>query len=327
MSDPPALSAKADVQPMLFIIKSSRSLMQALLLCLLALAPISCWAENLKVIVLLSDNSAPYLSFANALSKNLPASIQTTVFEHPDRPALDASQADLIIAVGTNAAELAVTQTGTPVLAVMISKTSFEDLLAQSSPKKTAPAISAIYLNQPWDRQLDFLQAALPKRHKIGLLYSRDSRIDTAPLRQAIANRGGSLIAQPVSSADGLFSSLKNVLDDSDVLLAIPDGSIYSSSNIRNILLTSYRQKVPLVGLSQSYVNAGALCAIFSTPEQLAEQTSSTVILFARTRRLPGSQYPAAYTIAVNQQVARSLGIVLPSPEAIRGQMDKAKEE
>ena len=42
---------------------------------------------------------------------------------------------------------------------------------------------------------------------------------------------------------------------------------------MRNILLTSYRRGVPLVGLSQAYVNAGALAAIFSTTEQLAEQT------------------------------------------------------
>jgi hypothetical protein len=42
---------------------------------------------------------------------------------------------------------------------------------------------------------------------------------------------------------------------------------------------------------------------------------------------LPEPQYPDAFTIAVNQQVARSLGIELRSPEAIRSQMDKAKEE
>jgi hypothetical protein len=50
------------------------------------------------------------------------------------------------------------------------------------------------------------------------------------------------------------------------------------------------------------------------------------VIFFARDRQLPAPQFPAAYTIAVNQQVARSLGIELSSPEAIRSQMDKMKE-
>ena len=290
-------------------------------------APVSCWAQELNLVILLSDNTAPYLSFAKKLKDSLPASVQATVIEHPENYPSSARQADLIITAGMKATELAATQTSIPVLAVMIPKASYESLLAQKSLQNPARMISAIYLDQPWDRQLDFVRAALPERRKIGLLYSEDTRIDVARLHQDIAHRGGSLIARPVRSAEGLYSSLESVLEDSDVLLAVPDSSIYSSNNIRNILLTSYRYHIPLIGLSQSYVNAGALCAIFSTPEQLAEQASITTSLFSRTRQLPGSKYPAAFTIAVNQQVARSLGIELPSPDVIRNQMDKVKSK
>lgn len=282
-------------------------------------------AETLTVRLIMSDSSPPYQQFAAMFNKALAASkVDVLVTESLD---FNGPNTDLIVAVGMKATKLAATQTGTPVLAVMIPKMGYEELLAQIPQKKPTRTISAIYLDQPWDRQLDFLQVALPKRHRIGLLYSSDSRFDIARLRQEIANRDGSLVAQPVRSADRLFSSLENVLDDSDVLLAIPDSAIYNSSNIRNILLTSYRHGIPLIGLSQSYVSAGALCAIFSTPEQLAEQASSAALLFARTRQLPGSQYPVAFTIAVNQQVARSMAIELPSPDAIRSQMDKSKEE
>lgn len=301
--------------------------MRALLLCLLVLVPISCWAENLKVLVVLSDNSAPYQFFANALNKSLPASMRATVLEHPEQFSPDVSQADLIVAVGMKATESAVEQADVPVLAAMIPRTAYEELLAQASHKKSTRSISAIYLDQPWVRRIDFWHAALPDRHRIGLLHSPDTHIDVARLRHDVAQRGGTLVAQPVRSAEELFSRLESVLASSDVLLAIPDSMIYSSSNIRNILLTSYRLGVPLIGFSQAYVNAGALCAIFSTPEQLAEQAGATVISFARTGQLPEPQYPAAFTIAVNQQVARSLGIAVPSPEAIRNRMDKAKEE
>jgi ABC-type uncharacterized transport system substrate-binding protein len=116
------------------------------------------------------------------------------------------------------------------------------------------------------------------------------------------------------------------MLNSSDVLLAVPDSEIYSSSNVRNILLTSYRHKVPLIGISQAYVNAGALGAIFSTPEQLAEQAGNIISSFFRERKLPGPQYPASFGIALNLQVARSLGIELDSPEAIRGRMAEAGE-
>lgn len=305
--------------------KIARSILQpVLLLCGIVLAPVICAAEDLRVLVVLSDNSIPYQTFYKTLSLKLPASIQVILKGRPEELGATVPQADLIVTVGMKATELVAAKTSIPVLGAMIPKTGYEELLAR--PKHTSK-ISAIYLNQPWGRQLDFLLAALPERRKIGVLYSPDTRIDMVRLRQDIAGRGGLLIAQPVHSPAELFSSLEDVLADCNVLLAVPDSMIYSSSNIRNILLTSYRRNVPLVGLSQAYVNAGALTAIFSTPEQLAEQTSETVISFARTAQLPEPQYPAIFTVAVNQQVARSLGIELHTPDAIRKQMLKEKEE
>ncbi len=297
--------------------------MGLLLACLFVAAPVACWAQNLKVLVVLSDNGAPYQSFANELNKSLPALMQATVLEHSEQLPPNVPQADLIVAVGMKAMKLAVAQARIPVLAVMIPRKGYEELLAQASTNKITRSISAIYIDQPWDRQLEFLQAALPERRRIGLLNSLDTYLDVAHMSQDLAHRGRSLVVQTILAADELFPRLESVLTNSDVLLATADNMIYNSSNIRNILLTSYRRGIPLVGLSQAYVNAGALGAIFSTPEQLAEQASATVISFARTGQLPEPQYPAAFTVAVNQQVARSLGLAVPSPEAIREQMYK----
>ena len=282
-------------------------------------------AETLYVRLVLSDSSPPYQQFSTAFRHALAGSNADVVVTESHH--LNDSSADLIVTVGMQATELAAASS-TPVLAVMIPKAGYEKLLAQTAAQKSAASrsISAIYLDQPWDRRLDFLQATLPERRRIGLLHSPSTRIDLEQLRQNVTKRGGALVAQPVPAVEGLFTSLESVLNDSNVLFAIPDGVIYSNSNIRNILLTSYRHSVPLIGLSQSYVTAGALCAIFSTPKQLAEQTSSAVSLFARTRRLQEPRYPDAYTIALNQQVARSMGIELPAAEAIRSQMDKVRE-
>lgn len=286
-------------------------------------------AKTLNVSMILSDNSSPYRQFADSFNNALAASkADVHIVEVPLNGSVDelrlstlpgASSADLIVAVGSKAAELSVAQVDAPVLAVMVTEAGYQKLRVQ----KSLPTISAIYLNQPWDRQIDFLRAALPERRKIGLLYSPDTHIDIASLHKKVAARGGSLIARPVQSADSLFSALESVLADSAVLLAIPDSTIYNNRNIRNILLTSYRHRVPLVGISKAYVQAGAVCAIFSTPEQLAEQASATVILFSRDGQLPAPQYPAVFTIEVNQLVARSLEIELPSQDEIRGQMNQ----
>jgi putative ABC transport system substrate-binding protein len=303
---------------MLSAIKCVRMWLSFLQLCLILAAPISCLAENLKVLVVLSNARAPYHSFVDSLNNSLPSSVKTTVLEHPEQLADNYTHSDLIVAVGMRATEIAADQNNVPVLAVMIPRMSYEDLLAQSEKKTNRHSISAIYIDQPLVRQIAFVRAALPNLRRIGLLLSPDTHINITSLGQDVAQRGGSLVVQPVLSADNLFSNLQSILARSDVLIAIPDSMIYNNNSIRNILLTSYRQGVPLVGLSQSYVNAGALGAIFSTPEQLAEQAVATVISFAQNRQLPEPQYPDGFTIAVNQQVARSLEIIVPSTEKIR---------
>ena len=280
-------------------------------------------AETLNVRLALSDNNPPYQQFSVALNQVLAASkADVTVISSQDGTG---KNADLVIAVGMKAAESAFTRSDVPVLGVMIPKPGYEELLKRSSPRPQPNTISAIYIDQSWERQLDFIQAAIPKLRRIGLLHSPNAAADLTSLRHHIKVRGLSLSARPVESSETLFSALDDVLSESDVLLAIPDSAIYNNSNVRNILLTSYRHKVALIGISQAYVNAGALCAIFSTPEQLAAQTADAIISFAKNKVLPKPQYPDSFSIGLNQQVARSLDIVLSSPEVIYERMNKNK--
>jgi len=281
-------------------------------------------AETLIVRVVLSDDSPPYRQFSAALNKTLAASkADVNVIESQSGSNADTG---LVIAVGMKATESTIVSSAAPVLGVMIPRMGYEVLLESHSIHHQTKATSAIYLDQPWNRQLDFIRTALPGHRKIGLLHSPDAHIDFASLRKSAAARGLSLTAQPVQSAETLAAVLEGILNENDLLLAIPDSAIYNSNNVRNILLTSYRYKVPLIGISQAYVNAGALGAIFSTPEQLAEQTAGVIVSFIRNKQLPEPQYPVSFSIALNQQVARSLGIVLSSPEDIRRHMDKMGE-
>lgn len=293
-------------------------------LCLFVFVPLPVLADNFRVLLVLSDSSAPYQSFAKTFAENLPATLPVAVLEHAEEFTGNVPKSDLIVTVGVKASSLVAPKTNTPLLAAMLPKSSYEDLLGKQRHGKD---MSAIYLDQPWERQADFLHILLPGRNKIGLLYSSLTRLDLAELHKEIARHDSILNAQLLSASDSLFDALEALLDNSDVLLAVPDHVIYSSNNIRNILLTTYRRGVPLIGLSQSYVNAGALGAIFSTPEQIAAQASAIVMTFSRSHQLPDAQYPILFTIAVNQEVARTLSVPIQSPEMVRLQMDDVKRK
>lgn len=284
--------------------------------CVLLLA---CWfsphvrAEApFRVLVVQSDNNLPYQSFTKAL--NLPAHFQIEVLTRAEDFA--AQPADLVVTVGLRAAELVAKKAVQPVLAAMIPSTL-------PAKQLRSRMISAIYLDQPRARQVAFLRAVLPEHTRVGVLHSAENRFDFAGFRTELSRQGGVLVMHNLRSDTTLFDDLEAVLGESDVLFAVPDSMVYNGNTIRNILLSSYRRSIPLVGFSQSYVKAGALCALFSTPEQLAAQASAMIGSFFALGKLPESQYPLFYTIALNQEVARTLGVKLNTAEMIRLRVEK----
>lgn len=289
------------------------------LACLMLLMAASIQARPLHVSLILSDGNSPYRLFSDTLKSSLLTSkAEVNVVESM---VMEGGQQDLIIAVGMKAAVMATAQSSTPVLVAMIPEENYRELAEQRTSAEGKRMLSAIYLDQPLARRLDFMRATLPGKRRIGLLYSQGAGIDIDGLRREFERRGVALVDRQLGMSERLFPVLEALLVDSDVLFGIPDRAIYGGSNIRNIMLSSYRHNVPMVGISKAYVSAGALCAVFSTPEQLAAQTGDAVVAFAHDRQLAAPQYPAEFSIELNLQVARSLGINLPTPEVIRARM------
>lgn len=271
-------------------------------------------AANLNVLLVLSDSKMLYQDFARTFVQNLPANISTTILQRAED--FNAQKADMVVTVGVKAVEQVTGRTPAPVLAAMIPSNVYADRIT-----KRRGMASAVFIDQPWERQIKLLRAALPERSRIGVLHS--AQTDISGLREVVKGQGASLVVKTLRSDDDLFGALEEVLENSEVLLGVPDIAIYSSNNIRNILLSSYRRGIPLVGFSQGYVRAGALYAVFSTPQQLAAQASDICVVFSRTGKLPDAQYPSLYTIAVNREVARTLGIDITSAESLQLQLER----
>ena len=230
--------------------------------------------------------------------------------------------AGLVVTVGLKAGEWVAPRTNRPILLAMLPSHQYAEIRAKHH---SGEPVSAIFVDQPWFRQVSLIRAALPGFKRIGLLHAPEDNLDIAQLRALLEQEGDSLVAKAADPAASLYANLSGVLSQSDVLLAVPDSTIYNGENIRNILLSSYRQRVPLVGLSQAYVNAGALCAVYSTPQDLAVQASTDTVGFARNRRLPDAQFPHLYNVAVNREVAMMLGIRIDSATRLKLQIEQAE--
>jgi len=98
---------------------------------------------------------------------------------------------------------------------------------------------------------------------------------------------------------------------------------VFNSYSIQNVLLTAYRQHSPVVGFSAAYIRAGAILGLYSTPAQIGRQTAEMARAVLAGAAVPPPQSPRYFEIGSNPQVARSLGIALEEPEALRARLLK----
>lgn len=259
-------------------------------------------ADSLRVTLVQSEEGAPYHEFVTTLMDEVAQKKLSWKILQESRLT---QVTDLVVAIGAHACK-EVAETRFPVLCVLVSKSGYDKIRAeQSSPNVK---FSAIYLDQPIPRRIALIQALLPEKRVLGVMYANPSE-DLIQLRSYLAAKKLTLIEKKISPEFPLFSALQDVVQESEVILAFPDPMVYNGTSIRNILLASYRQNIPLIGFAKSYVTAGALAAIFTNPSQVADQTIVAISQFSETSTLPHAQYPTDFEVVINNQVANSLAI------------------
>ncbi|MGR9117695.1 MAG: ABC transporter substrate-binding protein, partial [Gammaproteobacteria bacterium] len=231
---------------------------------------------------------------------------------------LEQSHESLVITLGQHAA-LTANQHDILTLNAMLPKQSTSDrslcILAKCPHSKSH---YAIYLDQPVTRQLNLITMILPHIKSIGVLTAEFSAVKLDTLRLEARLRNLKIINRTVTSVSELHKQLNELIVESDVLLALPDPVIHNRETVPYLLLTSYRYNVPVIGFSNAYVNAGAIAAVFSSPQQIARQIrelSENILVNKPEQKVYSPKY---FSVTLNKNVARSLELRLADPEQIK---------
>lgn len=270
------------------------------------------------IVIVSSESSASYAATADALLAELERGgmVRADVLLRNafDVGSLDASEPvppRLFIALGTEALkQLTGRDLRVPVVAALIPRSGFERVTKELS-KKAASYVTAVYLDQPLRRQLDLLRLAMPDAKRIGVLWGPESLAQQSALASALQTRGLQEVGGQVGIGGVLFPGLKIALNNTDVLLAMPDPYVYNSATVANILFATYRARVPVLAFSPSYVKAGALMSLHTTLPQIGVQAAVMARSMLHSGILPPPQYPVDFSVTVNEHVAQSLGLKL----------------
>ena len=284
-----------------------------ILILLIALAS-PAWGGSIALV--LSENGGMYGEFANTLDESLSGTawnIASTGLG--DTPTSLARSPDLIVTVGSEALRRTLSRgDSTPIIATLLPRQSYEKILAEH--RRTSGRITAIYLDQPANRQAVFLRHLLPDQKRFGILFSSETRNTASQYRQAFAWAGLVLDSEDSDTEKTLLPALNALLTRSGALVALPDANIYHRNNIKAILITAFRLQRPVIGYSTAFVTAGALAALHSTPSQIARQTADMIVTSGTNLTPPTG--PTQFAIAINQNVAQALGLNIPDEASLR---------
>ena len=234
-----------------------------------------------------------------------------------DRDALTAVSTRLVIVLGEQAARK-LPPIEKPVLYTLLPENFYASLVAcriRKCPLNTRQKTYALYLDQPGERMLNLLRLLLPNASTVGIIASPFSAHKLDELQKIARQNNLNLLHRTIENERQLPPVLDTLLQKIDVLLALPDPMVHNRNTVPHLLLTTYRYGVPVIGFSRAYVTAGAIAAVYSTPAQIARQISEFTGQFLSpsggTLRA-GGYYPANFSIAVNDNVAKSMGLSVP---------------
>jgi len=235
-----------------------------------------------------------------------------------------AEPTSLVVTIGVDAALAAIqrTEPGTTILYVLIPRVAFETL---SSGKKDNRKISAIYLDTPPQRQLELIRQLLPQVRNVGTVLGNVSARDKDTLKTLARDRGLTLQIEYAQRDSELYPALKSVMAESDVFLALPDPVVINAATAQNVLITAFRSQVPVIGFSANYVRAGALAAVYSSPQQLGAEAGQLIKIHQRTNNLPAPKYPRYFSVGVNTSLMRTMGLPVADEQALEQRLLKAE--
>ena len=235
---------------------STRQQCAAAILCILIALGVALPAHAARVVVLqLSDTERLSKTLA-ALQRHAGGPVDTIRLTSASNEAWEAALAKgerpaVIVALGPLASDfIARLPAGPPVVHCLAGADALR--AGGSSLPSEVPAEMQAY----WLRKL------VPTAKTVGLAFDPINAQRAEAIAASLGAAGYKTLMTPVAAPSAIPAALDRIAARADVLLALPDQTVYTRESARGILLQSFRRKTPVIGPSDAWVRLGALYAL-----------------------------------------------------------------
>ncbi|MEK6815119.1 MAG: ABC transporter substrate-binding protein [Nitrospirota bacterium] len=284
-------------------------------------------ARSARIAVVVSHDDAPYKEALAGFQKSVERSgVKAGYHLHflqgdagRARAALERVRqqgADVVFAIGSLAAQTA--GRGLPETPIVAG------LVLNADDLGGAGNATGVFLELPAETEFVWLKRFLPGQKNVGVLHSRArSPVWIRAAAQAAKAAGLTLHARSVESPTEIPDALESLGSRADVLWGVPDSVVITPQTAKPILLFSLRNRIPFVGLSRSWVRAGALYALDRDYADIGEQCGGMAVRILRGTPVSAiPPEPARKVVyAVNLKTARHMKLNIPEP-LVRGAVE-----
>jgi putative ABC transport system substrate-binding protein len=180
------------------------------------------------------------------------------------------------------------------------------------TPESISPDAQAtgVFLNYLPETQLQWLKKLFPKIRRVGVIYNpkqNQALIDKA--LSAAHQLGLELVVAPIDTPKELPAALKNLLRRIDILWALPDRIVLAPQAAKEVLLTSFRNRIPVIGASAPWVKGGALYALDWDYTDMGAQNAAMALKIIKgtpIHKIPAAE-PRSVAYTLNLKTAKHM--------------------
>jgi putative tryptophan/tyrosine transport system substrate-binding protein len=305
---------------------SIRRMAQAVLVCAIFLTElVPAFSHSpLTIAVVLSRDAAPYRQALRGFEEVVKASgrsyklVELTMEgSTQDEKALvekiRSRRPDLILAVGSAATNTVSSEIrDIPIVFSLVLPSSGGEVL--QGMKEARGNMTGASMEIPLKTQFAKVREVLPAVKRIGVLFNPTV---TGPLvesaSQTASTMGLELVAIPVTSEKDVIASTEAMAERMDALWSVADSTVFSPQGLKQILLATLRNRIPFVGLSPSFVKAGALLAFSVDYQDVGRQSGELALRIVAGEdpaKIPMT-LPRNISLSVNMNTARQIQVTI----------------
>jgi putative ABC transport system substrate-binding protein len=274
---------------------------------LVSIAAVASPAAGARVAVLMSSKVSEYEEALRGFKEATANQIVATYDMDGD---LERGRKYLVFAIGSWALQVVLSRPpSAPVVYAMV-------LNPASIVGADGRNVTGASMNVPVEQPLRLLKQLGAQIKRIGVIYNRARTGALVRRAQVVAREEGlELVTREIGSAKEVVAALESFQDGIDALWIVPDETVLSQAVVQQMLLFSYRRKIPVLGLSDRHAQMGALFALsFASGEDIGRQAGELAQAVLGGRPAADVPYTDARKLylTINLKAAHKLGINIP---------------